>query len=115
MVERRREPRQRSLLGARLSFNHRQSTMDCLVRNISPNGALIVFEHAAVTPREFHVEIPTRAETRSATVIWRNHDRAGVAFAAAEPLGVPADTALRLKALQAEYRRLRRQLDPTGV
>ena len=38
MIERRRERRMKSYLGAKLTFNHRQSVIDCLIRNISPAG-----------------------------------------------------------------------------
>lgn len=112
MTERRREPRLRSLLGARISFRRLQSSMDCIVRNIAPHGALVVFPRAAVTPQEFSLEIPQRGERRTAKVIWRRHDRAGVALSDMETFEVPTDTARRIRRLQAENRRLKRQLDP---
>jgi hypothetical protein len=112
MTERRREQRLRSLLGGRISFRRLQSTMDCIVRNIAPHGAMLVFPHTAVTPAEFRLEIPHRGETHSAKVIWRRHDRAGVTLSDMERGDVPIDTARRIRRLQAENRRLRRQLDP---
>ncbi|MGH6926352.1 MAG: PilZ domain-containing protein [Propylenella sp.] len=114
MVERRREPRLRSLLGGRISFRRLQSTMDCIVRNIAPGGAMVVFPHTAVTPAEFRLEIPHRGETHSAKVIWRKHDRAGVELSEFEKYEVPIDTARRIRRLEAENRRLKRQLDPSG-
>lgn len=112
MNERRHEQRLRSLLGGRITFRRMQSTMDCIVRNIAPHGALVVFPHTAVTPTEFSLEIPHRGETHSAKVIWRRHDRAGVTLSDMEKSEVPIDMARRLRRLQAENRRLRRQLDP---
>ena len=112
MEERRRETRLRSLLGGRISFRRLQSTMDCVVRNIAPHGAMVVFPHTAVTPVEFDLEIPHRGEAYSAKVIWRKHDRAGLALSDMETFAVPVDTARRLRRLQAENRRLKKQLDP---
>jgi hypothetical protein len=114
MIERRREQRLRSLLGGRVSFRRLHSTMDCVVRNIAPHGALVVFPYTAVTPMEFQLDIPHRGETHSARIVWRQHDRAGVALYDMEKTDVPIDTALRIRRLQAENRRLRRQLDPSG-
>ena len=78
MIERRKEPRQKSLLGGKAVFSRRRCIMDCLVRNISPHGALVVFPHTSLTPSEFMLHIPHRDETYSAKLIWRHHDRAGV-------------------------------------
>ena len=80
MAERRREHRHKSLLGGSIHFARRHSAMDCIVRNISGGGAMIVFPHAAITPREFDLHIRQSGETHAAKVIWRHHDRAGVAL-----------------------------------
>ncbi len=112
MVERRHERRLRSLLGGRISFKQLHSTMDCVVRNIAPHGAMIVFPHTAVTPREFELEIPHRGEIHAAKVIWRKHDRAGVTLSDTEKHDVPVEATRRIRRLMAENRRLKRQLDP---
>jgi hypothetical protein len=111
ITDRRREPRLRSLLGGRIILHRLPSAMDCTVRNIAPHGALVVFPHTAVTPAEFRLHIPCRGETHSAKVIWRRNDRVGVALSDVERCEVETDTARRLRRLQAENRRLRRQLD----
>lgn len=112
MIERRKEQRLKSLLGGRIGFSRRKSTMDCVVRNIAPQGALVVFPHTSLTPTEFTLHIPHRGETRSAKVIWRRHDRAGVTLSDTEEGGVPIELAKRIRALELENRRLRRQIDP---
>jgi hypothetical protein len=114
MVERRSEQRRRSLLGARIAFGKRHCTMDCIVRNVSANGALVVFPHSAITPREFALHIPQRDQMLSAKVVWRRHDRAGVALSPMENFDLPADYAARIRALEAENRRLRNRPDPGG-
>jgi len=112
MIERRSEPRLRSLLGGHISFNRSQCAMDCQVRNIAPHGALVVFPHSSLTPTEFELHIPHRGETRSAKVIWRKHDRAGVALSDVENVAVPIDHAKRIGQLEQENRRLRKRLAP---
>lgn len=112
MIERRKEERSRSLLGGRISFGRGRSTMDCIVRNVAPHGALVVFPHTSLTPTEFMLHIPHRGESRAAKVVWRRHDRAGVSLSHMEKTEIPIDTAKRIRALEQENSRLRRQIDP---
>jgi hypothetical protein len=114
MVERRKELRAKSILGGRISFSRRQSTMDCLVRNIAAHGALVVFPHTSLTPSEFTLHIPCRGEVHSAKVVWRRSDRAGVQLSHMEKTEVPLDTARRIRELEQDNRRLRKQVDPGG-
>jgi hypothetical protein len=112
LTERRKEQRLKSLLGGRISFGRRQSTMDCIVRNFGPHGALVVFPHTSLTPSEFTLHIPCKGEAHSAKVMWRRQDRAGVTLSDMEKMEVPIDTANRLRALELENRQLKRRLDP---
>ena len=112
MDERRREHRRKSLLGGTISFARRHVAMDCVVRNISEGGALIVFPHAAITPREFSLTLRQRGQTHAAKVVWRGHDRTGVTLSAMEAGEVPVEYAQRLRLLETENRRLRKRLDP---
>jgi hypothetical protein len=112
MDERRREPRLRALLGGRIRFRRLQSTMDCIVRNIAPHGAMLEFPQTAITPREFSLHIPQRGETHSAKVIWRRQGRLGVELSDMEKTGVPVSETERINRLRAENRRRQRQLDP---
>jgi hypothetical protein len=110
-MERRSEPRFRCLLGAELNFGRRQRRMEGVLKNIASGGALLVFERASVTPREFELRIPSRRQTRQARVIWRGPDRIGVALS---PLETPApeDPAEKIRRLEAENRSLRQRLAP---
>ena len=42
-TERRRIPRQKSFLRGMIYFNNRRSVADCLIRDISPYGARLIF------------------------------------------------------------------------
>ena len=112
-MERRQERRGLTYLGGKLSFNQGRSVVDCLVRNISSAGALVVFPDRTPIPDDPDLHIKHRDQSFRTTVVWRGHDRAGVALAAFrfEEIATSLDEVRRRKALRAENRRLRKQLD----
>jgi hypothetical protein len=79
--EPRNSPRQRSLMGASLSFHNGRSTVDCLVRNISESGARLSVSPAVSLPQTIELLIPQKGMTRAARVVWRSESEVGVAFA----------------------------------
>ena len=88
MEECRKQPRQRALLNGRIACNN-QSTMDGTLRNISEDGALIVFSDPTVTPADVILTVPSRREMRRARVAWSRNDRAGLALEPADSARVP--------------------------
>lgn len=102
----------RSYLGGRIAFGQRCCTMDCLLRNVSPAGALLVFEDTGSVPDHFDLEVPRKQETFPARLIWRRADRAGIAFLAPEPEAkvIPIDAMRRIRELEAERRTLLRRI-----
>jgi hypothetical protein len=48
MIERRRSAR--VIYGGVVAYNGRQSTVDCMIRNFSPDGAKVEFHNPAVLP-----------------------------------------------------------------
>ncbi len=81
-LERRRQPRSRTVLGARAVFNERYSTMDCRVRDISCDGARLRFGGPPVVPRWFELLLIERGERRRVERIWTAGQDMGVAFVA---------------------------------
>jgi hypothetical protein len=104
MRERRAFIRGRTYLGGRLAFNNQYCTIDCLVRNMSQNGAKLVFEGTALLPGEFDLMLPQKSETRRARIVWRQQDEAGVSFpqAGGRQGVVSIETARRIKKLEAD-------------
>ena len=86
-LERRRERRSRTVLGARAVFNERFSTMDCRVRDISASGAQLRFGGPPLVPRWFELLLVERGERRRVERIWTSGRDMGVAFRDAETLG----------------------------
>ena len=79
MSERRQNERRRSLLSGRIVFNERRSVIDCLVRNLSSDGACLQVQAAVGIPTEFDLEI-SGEPTRPVRQIWQSENRVGVEF-----------------------------------
>jgi hypothetical protein len=112
-VERRRVVRQKSFLRGMIHFNNRRSVLDCLIRDISPYGARLVFSDAVTIPDVLELNIPQKEQTLRVHVIWRHGQEAGVAFAQITELDQPAeagDLADRIARLEAEVASLKRAL-----
>ncbi len=80
--ERRATPRARCLFGGFIAFNQRKTTMDCLVRNLSPEGALLTFPAGALAPERFELQVAQLGRPVQARVLWRKGERYGVSFSA---------------------------------
>ena len=88
MQERRKSTRMRSYLGAQIGFDRHstmmnrlvRTSMDGLVRDISPGGAKVVLKDNAVVPDEFDLSITKRKTIVRAKLVWRRGDEFGVSF-----------------------------------
>ncbi len=112
-VERRRIARQKSFLRGMIYFNNRRNAIDCLVRDISPYGARLIFSDAVTTPDVLDLYIPQKEQTLRIHVIWRHGQEVGVAFAQAaqvDPAAETGDLAERVARLEMEIVGLKRIL-----
>jgi hypothetical protein len=109
MAERRHTARKKSFLRGCLYFNKRRSAVDCLIRDISNEGARVVFSDAVSVPDMVELYIPQKEETILAHVQWRHADELGLAFpdSVSAPFG---DLAERVEKLELEVAALRRLL-----
>ena len=81
MEERRAVPRTRVLKGARIIINQHRSTISCVVRNLTNIGARLDVATTAGIPDRFELSFENACHSRRACrVVWRRHDRLGVAF-----------------------------------
>lgn len=111
--ERRRAARQKSFLRGMIYFNNRRSVVDCLIRDISPYGARLIFSDAVTTPDALDLYIPQKEQTLRTHVIWRQGQEVGVAFPQpdqAEPAGEGRDLTDRVTRLEAEVAALKKIL-----
>jgi hypothetical protein len=80
MSERRGNRRQKSFLQGFVYFDKRRGVMGCLVRDLSDDGARIIFSEVVTIPERVNLHIPQREKTVRAHVQWRRGDEIGLAF-----------------------------------
>src|SRR4051812_41856342 len=73
-------PRMRTLIAAKISFNNGQSTLDCLIRNLSDTGAKLIVSAAIALPDSFDLLIAQKSVTRRVRIVWRRGEEMGVRF-----------------------------------
>jgi hypothetical protein len=79
-TERRAARRQRVLKGATLSFNSGYSTFECVVRNLSKNGALLSLAETFGLPARFRLLISGDEAGYMVRAAWCKSDALGVSF-----------------------------------
>lgn len=81
MQERRRQRRRKTYLGGQTVYHQSYCAIDCLVRNLSQDGARLVFADGEwILPSEFDLVIPHRGDSRTARIVWRKQADVGVRF-----------------------------------
>ena len=114
MRERRHTSRRKSFLRGRIYFNKQRNSVDCLVRDISGEGARLIFSDAVTVPDVVDVYIPQKEQTLRAHVHWREGEELGVTFApevappAPEQLPAAENLTGRIERLEAEIALLKR-------
>jgi len=80
-AERRSQKRHRVLKGAIIRFNKGYGAFECVVRNLSENGAKLTFGDTSAVPVTFELKIAGDERMREAHIRWRSPDTVGVSFA----------------------------------
>ena len=117
MKERRLVQRHKSLLRGRIYFNNRNSTAECLVRDISTHGARLLFEDEVTIPDIVELYMPQKRRTYRVHIIWRHDTEVGIAFAIPEEeeeeeahAAEAGDLAARITKLEYEIEWLKRAI-----
>ncbi len=108
-MELRAAERGRSLLKAKIVFNNRMSTVDCVIKNISTCGARIAIPNSLSLPSEFDLEVPLKGKTYRAQMRWRDSENMGVEFL--EAAAACESSEARLHKLEDENGRLRAMIE----
>ncbi len=111
MIEQRQTLRQRVIYNGVVAFNERRSTIECVVRNFSDDGARIEFENPALLPDEIDLFIPKKNRAFRSKIVWANAGQAGLTFRSVsrnEPIGL--DMARRLRRCESERRELQSRI-----
>jgi hypothetical protein len=117
-TERRAAVRHKSFIQGRIYFNHRRSSMDCVIREFTDIGARLEFSDVAALPDTFEVYVPSKDRYFRAQAVWHKGNNIGVmwmpegsthpvpeSFYSADPI---AD---RVARLEHEMATLRKRLD----
>lgn len=113
MAEPRKRQRVRTMLGAQIIFNNRNSTIDCQVRNMTDDGAKIIVDSQLTFPQRFEFHVPQKGRTFQAKVIWRQENETGLEFIPDVAIGAGEGAtrlAAKLKELESENAILRRRV-----
>lgn len=76
----RKNQRSRAFLGAKIFFDHKPSTFDCLVKNFSDKGALIDIETIWDIPETFRLYIEKFDKSFECRIQWKTHNKLGVSY-----------------------------------
>lgn len=111
MAEPRKSTRQRTMLGAKIIFNNRMSTLDCRIRNISREGAKVILGDHYAIPQVFEFHVPQKDDTYRARVIWRHDNEVGIEFLE-DPRAAktPQDASTRMHDLERENALLKKRV-----
>jgi len=111
MGERRKSVRNKSFLRGCVYFNKRRGALDCLIRDISSEGARIIFSDTVSVPDVVELYIPQKEQTMRARVQWRHGDEIGLAFPdALSAANGGTELTQRVTQLETEIATLRRVL-----
>ena len=110
MLDRRRSARDKVIYGGVAEIGDDSATRDCIVRNISDQGAKIEFSTAVKLHKEqMLVAIARKGRSFLARVVWWRDNFVGVAFSSESELPV-SDLDERLRRSEQKKRRLQRRI-----
>ena len=111
MQDRRHSVRDRVLFGGVAKVDDSGSTMDCVVRNFSEQGACVEFDASAKLPDEMNLTIGRKGRSFLATMIWRQANRVGLAFKTMITDAAGDDLDARLRRSEKKKRQLQRRIN----
>jgi len=109
MQDRRANSRDKVLFGGCAEVDAR-SSMNCVVRNLSENGACVEVNGPARMPEQINLTIARKGRSYLATVIWREANRLGLAFRTMITDPGASDLDARLRASEKKKRQLQRRI-----
>ena len=80
MPEHRHSQRTHMLRAGKIVFNNKSSVIDCMVRNLSRNGACLLVPNVIGVPSTFELLIEGEGASRPCEMIWNNQNRIGIEF-----------------------------------
>jgi hypothetical protein len=113
-MEHRSSPRNRTILQGRVVFNDRFSLIECIVRDLSENGAQIAFSHPISLPSELELEIPKKQLSTRARVMWSNGKVHGLLFLGAARAEAARNSPVALDKIETQDDSLLQEVNAIG-
>jgi hypothetical protein len=123
MIERRESARDKVIYGGKAAIDKDGATRDCVVRNISENGASLEFSNVVTLPKtpllkqdlaldeSFGLTIARKGRSFLARIVWWRDNFVGVAFSDDSSPKLPvSDLAERLRQSEKKKRQLQRRI-----
>ena len=111
MLDRRESPRDKVIYGGVAKLDEHGGSRDCVVRNISENGANIEFSNGVRLPKEqMLLTIARKGRSVLAKIIWWRDNFVGVAFSSEPPSAPVSDIEERLRRSEQKKRQLQRRI-----
>jgi hypothetical protein len=112
MLDRRQSPRDKVIYGGVAEIGEHGASRDCVVRNISENGAHLEFSNDVRLPKQqILLTIARKGRSVLARIIWWRDNFVGVAFSSESSSELPgSDLAERLRASEKKKRQLQRRI-----
>ncbi len=112
MRDRRESVRDKVMYGGVAEIGEHGATRECIVRNISDNGATIEFSNNLQLPKEqLSLRIARKGRSFLARVVWWRDNFVGVAFRAESPAEPVSDIEERLRRSEIKKRQLQRRIN----
>ena len=112
MLDRRHSVRNKVMFGGVAEIGERGTSRDCVVRNLSENGANLEFNNEVRLPKDtILLTIARKGRSFLAKIIWWRDNFVGVAFSSQTPYELPgSDLAERLRKSEQKKRQLQRRI-----
>jgi hypothetical protein len=112
--DKRRWDRRRLFLRGFVRFPKNNTTVDCIVRDISERGARLRFKHAMSIPEGFELHIPSKGQIVQSRLAWVDNCEAGISFESPVALDSPSsgdsEVLVRMARLEDEISALKQML-----
>ena len=112
MLDRRQSARDKVIYGGVAEIDEHGTTADCVVRNISEQGASLEFGSAVMLPKgQISLTIARKSRSFLAKIIWWRDNFVGVAFSGETRSELPvSDLKERLRKSEQKKRQLQRRI-----
>jgi len=113
MLDRRQNPRDKVIYGGVAEIGERGDARDCVVRNISENGANLEFSNVIRLPKkQMSLTIAKKGRSFLAKIIWLRDNFVGVAFNPEASSDLPvSDIEERLRKSEQKKKQLQRRIN----